>query len=132
MFNGILVIKKPSELPSGVIVLWSGSEESVPDGWVICDGENDTPDLTDRFVVGAGDTYAVDDTGGADAHTHGGGSLEFHMGGTSPNRSSKGTHRVDRSITGALPSFKPDSWYGVTGSTDHKPKYYALAYIMKT
>jgi hypothetical protein len=62
-------------VPQGGIIMWSGSVASVPSGWYLCDGNNGTPDLRNRFVVGAGDTYAVDATGGsADAivvgHTH--------------------------------------------------------------
>ena len=50
-------------VPTGGIILWSGSIEAIPTGWLLCDGENSTPDLQDRFVVGAGDTYDVDGTG---------------------------------------------------------------------
>jgi hypothetical protein len=62
-------------IPSGGIFLWSGSIGSIPAGYVLCNGSNGTPDLRDRFVVGAGSTYAVNATGGsADAivvsHTH--------------------------------------------------------------
>ena len=62
-------------VPTGAILLWSGSIGSIPAGWYLCNGSNGTPDLRDRFVVGAGSTYAVDATGGtADAtlvaHTH--------------------------------------------------------------
>jgi len=64
-----------SGLPSGCIVLWSGSVASIPSGWYLCNGSNGTPDLRNRFIVGAGSTYAVGGTGGsADAivvsHTH--------------------------------------------------------------
>jgi hypothetical protein len=60
---------------AGMIMLWSGSSASIPSGWLLCDGTNSTPDLRNRFVVGAGSTYAVGATGGsADAitvsHTH--------------------------------------------------------------
>lgn len=51
--------------PAGVIVLWSGSIGSIPAGWVLCNGNNGTPDLRDRFIVGAGSTYAVDASGGS-------------------------------------------------------------------
>jgi len=55
-------------VPTGVILLWSGSTGSVPSGWYLCDGTNGTPDLRDRFIIGAGNTYAVNATGGtADA-----------------------------------------------------------------
>ena len=62
-------------LPSGAIILWSGSIGSIPAGYYLCNGANGTPDLRDRFVVGAGNNYAVAATGGsADAivvsHTH--------------------------------------------------------------
>ena len=56
-------------VPSGIITLWSGSIASIPTGWVFCNGANSTPDLRDRFVVGAGTSYAVGDTGGANTVT---------------------------------------------------------------
>ena len=56
-------------VPTGVITLWSGSIASIPTGWVLCNGSNSTPDLRDRFVVGAGTTYAVGATGGANTVT---------------------------------------------------------------
>ena len=51
-------------LPAGVIVMWSGSIATIPTGWVLCDGTNNTPNLRDRFIVGAGSTYSVAATGG--------------------------------------------------------------------
>jgi hypothetical protein len=52
-------------LPSGIITMWSGSVLAVPAGWLLCNGANGTPDLRDRFIVGAGSTYAVGGTGGS-------------------------------------------------------------------
>lgn len=62
-------------IPTGMISLWYGSIGSVPSGWYLCDGTNGTPDLRDKFIVGAGSTYSVASTGGStDAivvtHTH--------------------------------------------------------------
>jgi len=57
-------------VPAGVIVMWSGSTASVPVGWALCNGANGTPNLVDRFVVGAGSTYSVNTTGGSTTHTH--------------------------------------------------------------
>lgn len=54
---------------SGMIILWSGSADNIPDGWVLCDGNNNTPNLTDRFVLGAGAQYEVGATGGEESHT---------------------------------------------------------------
>ena len=51
-------------IPSGAIIMWSGSIGSIPAGYYLCDGQNGTPNLKDRFVVGAGNTYAVGNTGG--------------------------------------------------------------------
>lgn len=53
-----------SAVPAGGIIMWSGSIASVPSGYVLCDGTNGTPNLKDSFVVGAGNTYAVGNTGG--------------------------------------------------------------------
>ena len=50
---------------TGMIMLWSGSTGSIPSGWALCDGGGSTPDLRNRFVVGAGSTYAVNATGGS-------------------------------------------------------------------
>jgi len=69
-------------LPSGCIIQWSGSTTAIPAGWHLCDGTSGTPDLRDRFIVGAGYSYAPGAVGGtatptlttstAGAHAHGG------------------------------------------------------------
>jgi len=46
----------------GFIMLWHGAVVNIPAGWALCDGNNGTPDLRDRFVIGAGGTYNPDDT----------------------------------------------------------------------
>ena len=53
-----------SAVPSGGIIMWSGSIASIPSGYYLCDGSNGTPNLKDSFVVGAGNTYSVGNTGG--------------------------------------------------------------------
>ena len=40
-------------VPSGGIIMWSGSIANIPTGYVLCDGNNSTPDLTDKFIIGA-------------------------------------------------------------------------------
>jgi hypothetical protein len=57
-------------VPTGVITMWSGSIATIPAGWALCDGTNGTPNLKDRFIVGAGNSYAVGGTGGSSTHTH--------------------------------------------------------------
>ena len=61
----IAVTATNSQFPSGGIIMWSGSTASIPSGWHLCDGTSGTPDLQDRFVVGAGLSYGVGNTGGA-------------------------------------------------------------------
>jgi microcystin-dependent protein len=74
-------------IPTGLIAIWSGAANAIPSGWLLCDGANGTPDLRGDFVVGAGGTYAVGDTGGQNAitsvpaHTHGVGNLANSSGG---------------------------------------------------
>lgn len=94
--------EEPGTIPIAGIILWSGAIEDVPTGWALCDGNNGTPDLRNVFIVGAGDAYAVDDTGGADevdiSHAHAVGSLVndtlgAHQHTISGNTGSVGTHR---------------------------------------
>jgi len=62
-------------MPIGAIIIWSGAQAAIPSGWALCNGSNGTPDLRNRFVVGAGNTYSVAAQGGSTdaalvAHTH--------------------------------------------------------------
>ena len=108
-------------VPSGIIAMWSGAIGSIPTGWVLCDGNNSTPDLRDRFIVGAGSTYAVGNTGGAasvalseselPSHTHGVGSL-----GGSTNTAGAHSHTVkgrnDTYVGGAaVPAYQGNQPY---------------------
>ena len=137
-------------IPTGAILLWSGSTGSIPSGFVICDGTNSTPDLRDRFIVGAGSTYAVDATGGANtvalseaelaAHTHSVSGTTAsdgdHTHNVSGNTSNTGahTHSGSTSNTGAhthasrtLANPDPDSnnQYpaGIPNSNTNSPNY---------
>jgi len=136
---------------AGMIMLWSGSTGSIPSGWVLCDGTNSTPDLRDRFVVGAGSTYAVDATGGsADAtlvsHNHTATSTVTDPGhnhsvpnsGSQNNSFDSGT-TVGNDVTGTSGSATTGitvstsiSTEGSSATNANLPPYYALAYIMKT
>jgi len=45
-------------MPYGAVIMWYGLKNKIPTGWIICDGTNGTPNLVDKFVVGAsGDFY---------------------------------------------------------------------------
>ena len=58
--------------PVGAIVLWSGAASNIPDGWRLCDGTYDTPNLRGRFVVGYGaddgDHNTIGNNGGEKTH----------------------------------------------------------------
>lgn len=53
-----------SVVPRGVIWMWNSTAASIPTGWQLCNGSNGTPDLRDRFIVGAGASYTPGTTGG--------------------------------------------------------------------
>lgn len=59
-----------SPVPSGVVVMWSGSVLDIPWGWGLCDGKDGRPDLVDRFVLGAGGQAQSGQKGEADRHSH--------------------------------------------------------------
>ena len=59
-----------SDPTHNIIVWWWGLQANIPDGWKLCDGNNNTPDLRFKFIVGAGGAKAVDATGGIDSHSH--------------------------------------------------------------
>jgi len=111
-------------LPKGVICLWYGPIVSIPPGWVICDGSNDTPDLRDRFLVGAGSTYAVDAVGGGVNHNH-----TFTSDGHS-HTLDDGAGLEAGAVKLAETTVEVDT--GTTDNTAVLPPYHALAWIMKT
>jgi microcystin-dependent protein len=76
-----------AELPVGTIVLFSG--KTIPSGWLLCDGRNDTPDLTNRFILGAS---SLDDTGKINKTimSNGGDGLFFTAPSTSVSVRTKG------------------------------------------
>jgi len=140
-------------IPSGAIVMWSGSIATIPTGWYLCNGGNSTPDLRDRFVVGAGSSYAVAVTGGtADAvvvsHTHTASSVitdpgHFHSSDSNgaPNGGGAGAAFTNgysnfpgkdtNTKTTGITVVTTNTATGVSGTNQNLPPYYALAYIMK-
>jgi len=66
-------------VPTGGIIMWSGSIGSIPAGYVLCNGSNGTPDLRDKFVVGSGNTYAVGNTGGFTSNVAGSGGTNLPL-----------------------------------------------------
>lgn len=81
-----------SPFPAGGIIMWSGSTGSIPAGWLLCDGNNGTPNLRDRFIVGAGNTYAVGATGGSATVTLSAANLPAHTHTFSGTSGAAGSH----------------------------------------
>lgn len=116
-------------VPQGVIVMWSGAVAAIPTGWELCDGTCTItcPDLRNNFVIGAGDTYAVDATGGATTHTLLEAEMPSHTHSVTILSGGSGTGNGGNSNTST----------GATGSTGSGTAfsilnpYYALAFIIK-
>jgi len=148
-------------IPTGLISLWSGAANAIPTGYVLCDGTNSTPDLRNRFLIGAGSTYAVGDTGGSadatiPAHTHaltGASTSTASLTGTFDTSKPNGSTGIvsngptlaaaadGNQSTGMRYSIDASHSHTLSGSTDstgssatnaNLPPYYALCYIMKT
>ena len=137
-----------ASFPSGGIIIWSGSVATIPTGWLLCNGSSSTPDLRNRFVVGAGSTYAVGATGGsADAvvvsHTHTATvtdpghlhtvppSVSDAIGGSGSQQAYRGSgpSNTSTAVTGISVT---NASTGVSGTNANLPPYYALCYIMKS
>jgi len=128
-------------IPVGGIIMWSGSIASIPTGWALCNGSSGTPDLRDRFIVGAGNNYSVAGIGGTTdsqlpAHTHNvtNGSANSFTAVTSVsdepvNQGGGGSVQVadqESSTTFTIESA------GISPTNQNLPPYYALAFIMRT
>jgi hypothetical protein len=157
-----------SAIPTGVICMWSGTLASIPSGWALCDGNNGTPNLLDRFVVGVptngtnpgatGGSTSKTTTGHNHAGSSGSAGSHGHSGSTSTSGShghSPSGHQIrEGETTGsrlAIYSLSADGSHdhsvsiSASGSHNHsvsigtntdtiadiRPKYYALAFIMK-
>ena len=109
-------------VPTGGIIIWSGAQNAVPTGWVLCNGANSTPDLRDRFVVGAGSTYAVNNTGGSAnavvvSHTHTTSSAGSHGHGvTDPGHTHNYTRHTNNTCGGGDSCGQSAWWGGTTGN----------------
>ena len=149
-------------VPSGCIILWSGTADAIPTGFVLCDGNNSTPDLRGRFIVGASASggYAVDATGGSNEVTLSESQLPSHNHSATSTVNDPGHHHeyIDQYVvinagyrpwpannndcqqrnidtTNATTGITVSTTVGNTGSgsaIENRPPYYALCYIMKT
>jgi microcystin-dependent protein len=148
---------KGTGVPCGTIVMWYGDVHPVPDGWALCNGENGTPNLVDRFIVAAGNKYNPGDTGGTDSVKLSAGNLPGHQhsGTTSLAGSHYHQSKLDTGSGGDSQSLMPtggnnyrNEWFSTESTGDHshtvtvsstneaqphenRPPYYAVYFIMK-
>ena len=122
---------------SGMIVLWSGAADAIPTGFVLCDGNNSTPNLSGRFVVGydaSNSDYDVNDTGGSESVTLTVNQIPAHTHNI--NLAVRAFYQEPRNFgVGTDGSANNSEDTGSTGggqSHENRPPYYALCYIMKT
>ena len=122
---------------SGMIILWSGAADAIPTGFVLCDGNNSTPNLSGRFVVGydaSNSDYDVNDTGGSESVTLTVNQIPAHTHNI--NLAVRAFYQEPRNFgVGTDGSANNSEDTGSTGggqSHENRPPYYALCYIMKT
>lgn len=119
-----------NSFPAGGIIMWSGTVANVPSGWYLCDGNNGTPNLVDRFIVGSatdsGATHDIGDTGGANSLTLAEGNIPSHTHSFSATTSSDGSHNHTGTtstngdhyhLDGEVMDSSTEATYGYTAST---------------
>ena len=141
-------------IPVNGIIMWSGTIAAIPTGWALCDGNNGTPNLTNKFVIGANaddggvaktnietGTYSGTNipkqSGGfknailiSHTHTQSGGTTNDDGGAHVPGSPAAGSDMTNISTTGV--NVNNGASTTQTGCDANLPPYFALAYIMRT
>lgn len=111
------------QMVQGGIIMWHGSLASIPPDYALCDGDNGTPDLRDKFVVGSANGVNPGGVGGAVNHNHtftGDGHQHTIDAGVGLQTG------TDRKLFTAM-----ENAVGTTDNEDGRPPFYEIAYIMK-
>ena len=114
-FNRYSVSQNESSIPKGTILPWYGKSSDIPEGFALCDGTKGTPDLRNRFLVGAGSNYVLGDTGGEDQVTLTGTQIGNHYHYWSNTFS----HKSGKHSSVGLALYSAPSEDHVTGSAVH-------------
>ena len=159
-FHRYSVSQNESSIPKGTILPWYGKSSDIPEGFALCDGSKGTPDLRNRFLVGAGSNYALGDTGGEDQVTLSGTQIGNHYHAFGSYDSNNGWFvRLPSYATFPMPPGSGRAWWNGKGdwrgfkgpfatqsldlvtslaistaaqeAHENRPPYYALYYIMK-
>tara|TARA_R100000426_G_scaffold82291_1_gene60474 strand:+ start:29 stop:730 length:702 start_codon:yes stop_codon:yes gene_type:complete len=122
-------------VPTGAIIMWSGAANAIPTGYVLCDGNNSTPNLEGKFVVGAAasGSYAVGNTGGSETVSLTEAQMPAHVHHVYLATDSSGPYGSiyasgNNNAQGAVATTSK----GSGNAHENRPPYYALCYIMKT
>jgi microcystin-dependent protein len=119
-------------MPSGGIIIWSGAIASIPAGWYLCDGNNSTPDLRGKFVLGAGGVYGVNAVGGEETHVLNTNEMPSHTHYlASVNKSGNDGGGGTTELSGRGSNYQTTSTGG-GAAHNNMPPYIALAYIRKS
>lgn len=123
-----------SSVPQGSIIPWYGSIGNIPNGFALCDGKNGTPDLRDRFLVGAGNSYKLGNTGGVNMVTLTIAQMPSHEHDVYSGRYGSNIYSIScdgSSYGGILDHKHKTKSAGGNQPHENRPPYYALYYIMK-
>ena len=140
--SGVLISRSDDTakgiVPRGVIVMWSGTKDDVPTGWALCNGDNGTPNLQDRFIVGAGHDYPVGETGGENKVTLKESEMPSHSHTLGYQTQVADNDDNDGPFDAAKQLGDSSGWKSATTSSagsgeahENRPPYYALCFIMK-
>lgn len=131
--NVLAVVDKT--IPTGTVLSWSGSIDEIPKGWALCDGQNGTPDLRGKFIIGASEDYAIGSIGGEATHTLTVEELPAHthtFDGVEITESTEGGSLFTSGEDLIAPGDEAETDATGEGTAfSILPPYYALAYIIK-
>jgi len=116
--NGTTFSPGGASLPAGLIVMWHGLIANIPSGWVMCDGQNGTPDLRSKFIKGAAAGVEAGSTGGALTHTHANHPALSHSGTAVADHAAH-THSVTSNVAVDAHSGAAVSAHSGTAVADH-------------
>ncbi len=123
-------------IPRGMIMAWAGTPDNIPDGWALCDGQDGTPDLNDKFILGTSDAEKVGASGGEKEHTLELYEMPAHSHGETGTVLKNNYGSSPMSITTTTGSdysvLSGESTRGQGSPHNNMPPYYTLCYIMKT
>jgi len=125
-------------IPAGIIAMWSGSTDNIPAGWSLCNGENNTPNLSGRFIVGYNindpDYDQVGKTAGlkevkltADQNGEHDHDYEIYATGSADNNRYSNKNNTDSDKNTVMKTAKS----GKGLPHENRPPYFVLAYIIK-